>query len=316
MIETSRLNRGKQMKGKKKKRKILFLIFLLLLVSAVLYFYFEYKSALNVSMKATGVSQKQVEFNGVQTKGKMNVLLLGIDSRGEEKSRTDTIMIGQYDHDAKTAKLVSIMRDSYVDIPDHGKMKINSAYSIGGPELLRKTIKENFDVDVQYYALVDFNGFSQIIDTAFPEGLEVNVEKRMSKDIGMILEPGLQRLDGKQTLAYVRFRKDAQSDFGRIQRQQEILGKVTQELLTINGVVKAPQLLGTIQPFINTNIDSGEVLSLATSYLSNRDEGIQTLRIPVDGAYEPKTFQRAGAVLELDLEENKSALQEFLRENQ
>ncbi|AZB41425.1 LytR family transcriptional regulator [Bacillus sp. FJAT-42376] len=316
MIETSRLDRGKKKKSSRKTRKVFLLIFLLLLASTVLFFYIQYKTALDQSMKATDVHKQEVDFNGVMTKGKVNVLLLGIDSRGEEKSRTDTIMIGQYDHDAKTAKLVSIMRDSYVDIPGHEKMKINSAYSIGGAELLRKTIKENFDVDVQYYALVDFKGFSQIIDTAFPDGLEVNVEKRMSKDIGMILEPGLQRLDGKQTLAYVRFRKDAQSDFGRIKRQQEIIGKVTSELLTLNGVVKAPQLLGTIQPYINTNIDSGEVLSLATSYLTNRDEGIETLRIPADGTYEPKTFQRAGAVLDLDLEKNQTALKEFLGETE
>ncbi|MTH55315.1 LytR family transcriptional regulator [Bacillus mangrovi] len=315
MIETSRVNRGKKKKHKGKKLKFFFLILLLLIGSGLLYMYVQYQSAFNESNKDTDLHQEKVPFNGVKTKGKVNVLLLGIDSRGEEKSRTDTIMIAQYDTNAKTAKLASIMRDSYVEIPEHGGNKINSAYSIGGAELLRKTIKENFDVDVQYYALVDFEGFSAMIDNAFPDGLEVDVQKRMSKDIGMVIEPGVQQLNGKQALAYVRFRKDAESDFGRIKRQQEILGKVTNELFSLNGIVKAPKLIGTMQPYINTNFDNTQILPLATSYLSNKDEGIQTLRIPVDGAYAPKRYQRAGAVLELDLEKNKNALKEFLGES-
>ncbi|MGD7009537.1 LCP family protein [Metabacillus sp. 84] len=313
MIETSRMNRGKKKKRKIRKFRVFLTVLLLLLVSFALYFFIQYKLALDESMKATSIHKENVEFNGVKgAEGTVNVLLLGIDSRGEAKSRTDTIMIGQYNTDANTAKLVSIMRDSYVDIPDHGKGKINSAYSIGGAELLRRTIKENFGVDVQYYALVDFNGFSQIIDKAFPNGLEVNVEKRMSKKIGVTLEPGLQKLDGKEVLGYVRFRQDAQSDFGRVGRQQEILGTVSRELFSLNGVTKAPQLIGTIQPYINTNLENTTVLSLAASYMGNRDEEIQTLRIPAEGAYEPQNLPGAGAVLRLDLEGNQSALKEFL----
>jgi polyisoprenyl-teichoic acid--peptidoglycan teichoic acid transferase len=105
----------------------------------------------------------------------INILLLGIDSRGEEHSRTVTIMIAHYDAKNHQPKLVSIMRDSYVNIPGHGKQKINAAYAFGGPELLRKTIKENFDIDVNYYAIVDFKGFPKVVDPIAPNGIEVDI---------------------------------------------------------------------------------------------------------------------------------------------
>lgn len=90
-------------------------------------------------------------------------------------------MIAHYNEDKGTYKLTSIMRDSYVDIPGHGSHKINQAFRLGGPELMRKTIKENFDIDLQYFTIVDFEGFVQLIDEAFPNGVEINVEKKWRK---------------------------------------------------------------------------------------------------------------------------------------
>src|SRR5690606_27198972 len=151
------------------------------------------------------------------------------DARGEERSRADTIMMAQYHPDKGTYKLISFMRDMYVDIPGHGKNKINAALALGGPELLRKTIKENFDVEIQYYSIIDFEGFVHLIDEAFPNGVEVEVEKRMSANIGVTLEPGLQRLDGEHLLGYVRFRQDAVGDFGRVERQQKVMKEVASQ---------------------------------------------------------------------------------------
>ena len=92
------------------------------------------------------------------------------------------------------------MRDSYVHIPDHGHNKINHAFFLGGPELLRQTIQTNFGIDIEYYAIVDFQGFIQAVDTIAPDGIEIEVEKYMDYRIDVVLHPGLQKLNGKELL--------------------------------------------------------------------------------------------------------------------
>ena len=100
--------------------------------------------------------------------GEINILLIGSDARPDEKGLSDTLMIAHYNQKTNRVKLASIMRDTYVEIPDYGKQKINAAFAFGGPELVRKTIKQNFDIDINYYAVVDFNGFSKIVDLSSP----------------------------------------------------------------------------------------------------------------------------------------------------
>ena len=201
-----------------------------------------------------------------------------------------------------------------MSIPGYGKNKINAAFAHGGPELLRQTIKESFDIDLQYYAIVDFQGFVQLIDTAFPEGVEVDVEKRMSKNIGVKLEPGVQNLDGNQLLGYVRFRQDAVGDFGRVERQQKVMKEIGNQLASFQTLPKLPKLIGVVTPYINTNMDTGDILFMARGLLSKEGRNISTLRIPIDHSYQDQRINGAGAVLAIDLEENKQALKKFLSE--
>ncbi|ALF10899.1 LCP family protein [Parageobacillus thermoglucosidasius] len=305
-----------RLKRRKKKKKLLmlfFLIIVLLFLGILLYIFVEYQQSLKNSQNGSSLQHENIKFNGVRNKsGKINILLLGIDARGKEKSRADTIMIAQYDPEAKKFKIASIMRDSYVYIPGHGKNKINAAHAYGGPELLRKTIKNNFDIDIEYFILVDFKGFTKAIDKAFPEGIEINVEKEMSKGIGVTLHPGVQKLHGKELLGYVRFRKDAESDFGRVRRQQEVLKQIIDEFISIKGIVKLPSVIGTIQPYILTNIEYKQALSILTSFLSSDTKNIDFFRIPVDESFEDVTYPQVGAVLDIDIEQNKKALKEFL----
>ncbi|MBA2875237.1 LCP family protein [Thermaerobacillus caldiproteolyticus] len=300
-------------KRKRKKLLIFFLILVLLFLGILLYIFVEYQQSLKNSRNSSSLQHENIEFKGVKDKSKkINILLFGIDARGEEKSRADTIMIAQYDPEAKKFKIASIMRDSYVSIPGHGKDKINAAHAYGGPELLRKTIKENFGIDVEYFVLVDFKGFTKAIDKAFPEGIEINVEKEMSKGIGVTLHPGVQKLHGKELLGYVRFRKDAESDFGRVRRQQEVLKQIADEFISIKGIVKLPGVIGTIQPYILTNMEYKEVLSILTSFLSSNTKNIDFFRIPIDGSFENVTYPQIGAVLDIDIEQNKKAIKNFL----
>jgi len=315
MADSRKSSKGGKRKSKKRKFIVsMFLGVLLILMGAAAYLYYEYSQALNKAEMDTDLPTEEIEFNGVEDPlGKVNVLLLGVDAReGEEISRTDTIMIAQYNPETKKSKIVSLMRDSYVEIPSHEKHKLNSAFTYGGTELLRQTIYENFGVDMQYYALIDFKGFTKMIDAAFPAGIEINVEKAMSKNIGVKLKPGLQQLHGKELLGYVRYRNDAQGDFGRVERQQKVIKQLTNEVASIQGVMKLPTMIGTVQPYISTNMERSLLLSIGTAFLSNENRNLQTLRIPQDGTYQDKRYPGAGLVLDLDIEKNKEALQDFL----
>jgi polyisoprenyl-teichoic acid--peptidoglycan teichoic acid transferase len=312
-MNNNRQNRSSKKKKKKKRLVRLLSLFFILLIGLAAYSFYQYNEGLKAAGEGFGGNAAE-DFNGAEIDklGKINVLLLGVDSRGEEKSRTDTIMIAQYDTKKNTAKLVSVMRDIYVDIPDYESYKVNTAYFLGGPELLRQTLQENFGVDIHYYALVDFKGFQEVVNTLSPDGIEINVEKSMSKNIGVSLEPGLQKLDGAELLGYARYRHDAQGDFGRVERQQEVMNVLKDEFVSLNGVTKLPKLVGTVQPYIETNIGGGEILGLLKDFIVNTPEDIETLTIPIEGSYTNESYSHAGSVLEIDMEENKQAIDEFL----
>ncbi|MGZ4159383.1 MAG: LCP family protein [Neobacillus sp.] len=303
---------------KKKRRWVsVLLVFLVLIGGTAGYAYYQYKQGIAQSLKKVNKTNKENKvnytFEGKKDQyGDTNILLLGSDARGNENSRADTIMIAHYNETRGTYKLTSIMRDSYVNIPGHGKHKINSAFAYGGPELLRQTIKENFDIDLQYYVIADFQGFVQLIDEAFPNGVEINVEKKMSEYIGVTLEPGLQRLDGEHLLGYVRFRHDAIGDFGRVKRQQEAIKAVGNQLKSFETIPKLPKLIGVITPFINTNMDTTDMLFMAKDFFSKNKGNVETLRIPVDNSFTEPRIKGEGAVLEINLEKNKEALQQFI----
>ncbi|MEH7356384.1 LCP family protein [Neobacillus drentensis] len=254
-------------------------------------------------------------FQGDKNKlGPINVLLLGSDSRGEKQSRTDTIMVAHYDPQSHKIKLISLMRDMMVSVPGHGQQKLNAAYSFGGPELLRETIKKNFGLDLHYYAIVDFKGFEKAVDLLVPNGIEVDVPYEMSYGIGMTIEKGKQQLHGKELLGYVRFRHDRLSDFGRVQRQQEVITKLTEEAVSLNSVVKLPKLVGLINKYIDTNIDTSTLLTIGKDILTKKSSNIETFRLPEDGSFQNKRDEKLGDVLEVDFDQNIEALNNFLED--
>nr|WP_279600236.1 LCP family protein [Bacillus sp. B19-2] len=287
---------------------------LLVLIAAAGYTYFEYKKGLSESdgdFKEDG----QFEFNGEGSDlDEVNILVLGIDSRGEDHSRSDSMMVIHYNKKQKQPKLISIMRDSYVDIPGYDKQKVNAAYAYGGPELVRKTLKESFDLDINYYAIIDFKGFAKIVDAVAPDGIEVDVPKKMSYGIGMTLQPGKQILHGDRLLGYVRFRHDRESDFGRVRRQQEIFSELQKEAMSIGNIAQLPKLWGLVDPYIETNIPNGVIFSLGKDFLLGSVKETKSFRLPVDGSFTNKDDPTYGAVLDLDLEQNKEELKRFLNE--
>ncbi|MBR8645941.1 LCP family protein [[Brevibacterium] frigoritolerans] len=100
---------------------------------------------------------------------------------------------------------------------------MNAAYYYGGRELLKKTIQENFDVKIDHVAVIDFKGFVKMVDLLAPEGVAVNVDQEIIDDMSIQASAGKNVLHGEEILKYVRFRHDDESDFGRVERQQEVM---------------------------------------------------------------------------------------------
>lgn len=116
--------------------------------------------------------------------------LIGSDARSkDENGRSDSLMVAQYDQKTQQAKLISIMRDSYVDIPGYGMDKINAAYSYGGVDLLNQTLKENFKFEAPYYASITFQDFINCVNELFPDGVKIDAEKSLDLD-GVYIKKG------------------------------------------------------------------------------------------------------------------------------
>ncbi|KGX89522.1 LytR family transcriptional regulator [Pontibacillus halophilus JSM 076056 = DSM 19796] len=315
MNETRAQRRGAK---RKRKRRLIMTISSLLMIGALTYVIFEFSAGLlSARGETSGDDQYEDAFHGVETPtGKSNILVLGIDQRSDEPTRSDTIMVAQYDGDTNEAKLVSIMRDSYVNVPDYGWMKINAAHAVegGGPELMRKTIEQNFGIPIHYYAVVDFEAFTVAVDTVAPDGVNINVEKDMYyKDgVGTIdLDQGEQQLDGEELLGYARFRNDRYGDYKRVERQQLVMQAVLDEFTSFTGLTKLPRMLGTVTPYIETNMDTKSILGYGRHVLLNGTPSIETFTLPSDLTFKEERVPGAGAVLTFDEQEAKQAMEEF-----
>ncbi len=309
------MRRNREKKNSKRtwiRNILLFFTFLLLIVGA--YSIIQYNKGLSVAKDGPYKDDGSTfdPFNGPEPQfGEINILLIGSDTRGEDRGNSDTLMIAHYDQKSHDIKLASIMRDTYVDIPDHGMQKINAAFAFGGPELLRQTIKQNFDIDIHYYAVVGFEGFSKIVDVLAPNGIEVDIPYEMSYGIGITLQPGKHILHGEELLGYVRFRHDRLSDFGRVDRQQEVMSKLKDEAVSIHSLVNLPKMLGIADPYIDTNVDNNTILSIGKGLIAGKSKQMETIRIPVQDSFVNEQAD-VGAVLSIDFDKNKQALKEFL----
>ncbi|WP_026699945.1 LCP family protein [Salibacterium aidingense] len=251
----------------------------------------------------------------------LTFLLVGVDDEQESGTeRTDTIMVANLNPKNGEVNLASIMRDSYVEIPGYENNKINASFAYGGIELLQNTIEENFDIDIDYHATVNFDGFIEVVDTIAPDGIEVDINERMyyqdnSGNVNIDFQPGTQNLNGEEALEYVRFRGDENNDFGRVQRQQEMLGLLKDELLSISSVTKVPQLIGAIRPNLETNVSTSKMLGLGKDVLLNQINNIDTMRVPLDDTYTSERYSHAGLVLEMDKQANRQELKNFLNQS-
>lgn len=210
----------------------------------------------------------------------LNILLLGVDQRENEPARADTIILASLNITEKKIHLLSIPRDTRVDIPNKGvTRKINYAHAVGGAELTVKTVEKFLDIPVHHYIETNFAGFSGAIDIL--GGITINVEQRMYfPEEGIDLQAGLQKLNGHDALSYVRWRGDGRADIGRIERQQKFLQALADQALTFSTIWKVPELLGEIDKQVKTDMKLQKMIVLANMFRDIKNIQIEASTVP------------------------------------
>ncbi len=211
---------------------------------------------------------------------RVSMLVMGLDYRdwqaGEGPPRTDTMILFTVDPVNRTAGMLSIPRDLWVNIPGFDYGRINTAYQLGegnrlpggGPQLAADTVEELLGVPIDYYAQIDFSAFVRFIDEI--GGVRVDVKEKIKIDPmsggTRYLRPGVQILDGELTLAYVRARKTEGGDFDRAQRQQQVILGIREHILKFDMlpqlIAKAPTLYAEISSGIHTNLGLDDAIRL------------------------------------------------------
>ncbi len=218
--------------------------------------------------------------------GRINVLVIGTDTRnGEEIARADTIMLCSVDTEKNLISILSIPRDTRVNIPGHGYDKINSSTIYGGPSMAMKTVSNLLGIRINKYAMIDYKGFKNLVDAL--GGVTMNVEQRMyhyDPDDGgaytIDLYPGVQKLDGNKALQFVRYRSYALGDIQRAEQQQKFLTALIKEVLQPSTVVKLPSIVLSTYKDVKTNLSLNEIRKLAVAAKNMTDSTVQTQTLP------------------------------------
>ncbi|MHB8630346.1 MAG: LCP family glycopolymer transferase, partial [Candidatus Limnocylindria bacterium] len=202
---------------------------------------------------------------------RLNVLVLGIDSRGvpADTQNTDTMIVLSLDPVNRTAAMLSVPRDSLVPIPGHGSGKVNSAFALGGPALAQKTIEALLGIRINSYAIINFGAFTQIVDSVGGVLVDVKVpirdEAYPTANFGverLNIQPGPQLMPGGVALKYARSRHES-NDFSRAKRQQAVISAIRARLATDGMLARLPGIVNDVGSAVETNFDPANILPLA-----------------------------------------------------
>ena len=297
------------------KRLLVWIVTLLLCLAAGMTFMF-LKGFQSTNPKDAKAAQVQV-FNGQDTRDGVNILILGTDGRigqNSAETRTDSIMVLNVGGKDKKIKLVSFMRDNLVYIDGYSQVingrkqtdnKLNVAYELGeqegeqGAEMVRRVLKANFDLDIKYYALVDFQAFATAIDTLFPDGVTIDAqfstlngrlltEATVGDDLHatetesptQTIKVGKQQMNGSTLLNYARFRDDDEGDYGRTRRQQQVMTAILEQIKDPTKLFTGSEALGKVFAMTSTNLPYTFLLTNGLSVLEGTQKGIEKLTVP------------------------------------
>lgn len=198
-----------------------------------------------------------------QPKGQVNVLLLGSDQRlGSYGFRTDTILLVTINPAQNSINITSFPRDLYVNIPGAPMNRINTAFARGGFETMADTFEVNFGVRPDFYVLVNFWSFVEVIDSL--GGIDVNASQPLSEYTArgwFTIPAGVNHMDGDTALYYSRSRKST-SDFDRNRRQQEVVKGVIDKMISLYTIAKIPELYGIYTNNVTTNVKLSDIIPL------------------------------------------------------
>lgn len=314
----------KKRTSKSRKIKILLAIVILAIIIGIGLFQYNSINKLKVTkLKATDEQLKVSDDTMEKSKEQniTNILLLGVD---KEENASDTIMVFSIDNDNKKLKLTSIMRDSYIFFGEDKVNKINYAYHYGGPELTIKTINENYNLDIMQYIKVDFSGLDKIVDII--GGVEIDVKTdeipfinsgakgqaaKYNMQYKSVNKAGKQVLDGNQALSYSRIRK-IDSDYNRTQRQRNVMQAIFNKFRSLSPS-EYPKVLSELSSYIETNINTVDLMLLGNKVSGIKNDSIKELRLPIDGSHQD-SLEKGIYYLKWDKDKNLEALQKFIYE--
>ncbi|BBB91969.1 MAG TPA: LCP family protein [Methylomusa anaerophila] len=223
---------------------------------------------------------------------RINILLLGIDDGDPDiangAKRSDTMIVASVDPGEDTVNLLSIPRDTKVSIPGRsGNDKITHAFFYGGPKLSVRAVEANFHIPIDYYAVIDWKAFINVVDIL--GGVDMTVERDMDyedpyENLSIHLSQGYQHLDGEKAGEYVRFRHDELGDIGRVERQQRFLTALTGQMLRAGTILKLPALVTTVSQYVQTDMSTFTLIRVANALKGIKSDSLHAEMLPGDFA--------------------------------
>lgn len=224
----------------------------------------------------------------------VNILVMGLDlpldlpdnkvSTDVFAGRSDTMLLVRVDPAENTVNVLSIPRDTQVEIPDMGIEKINYANAAGGPTLSAQVVSRTLNgVTIDRYVRVSTGAFRELVDLV--GGIEIYVPERMeyvdnTQKLKIDLQPGQQLLNGAQAEQFARFRNDANGDIGRVQRQQQVIRALREKISSPTMVTRLPQAIELFRRYIDTNLTLEEMLALANMGLGLEKDNFRMVMLP------------------------------------
>ena len=249
----------------------------------------------------------------------INIMLIGQDRRpGEERARSDSMILVTINQEKNTIQLTSFMRDLYVQIPGYMDNRLNAAYRYGGTDLMNDTFKVNFGLEIDGDVMVDFDEFTEIIEILGGVTLKISgaEAKYMNNASDNHFKEGTNYFNAEDALTFTRMRYAAGGDYGRTDRQRRVIMAIAEsfrdaDLVTIFNVIDQ------VLPHIVTNLTDAQIIEYATKGLTILGNGgsMETLRIPQDDAHYNANI-RGMAVLVPNLEACREDLREFIYDNE
>jgi LCP family protein required for cell wall assembly len=282
-----RVQRMRRKKAAKRLALGFFGTLLVVVLAGAAYAYSMLQSAQNTMNKN---SQKDEELAGVLDEHvpdePFNVLLLGQDNRpGESAARADTIIVARIDPENDKVWMLSIPRDTRVEIPGHGTQKINAATFYGGPSLMVETVQNFLDVPINHYMDIDFDGFIKVVDSLGGVWIDVDTEiddpKASSHGsfTASHIDKGYQLLDGDHALTFVRSRDFPDADFTRMRHQQQFFKALAEQATKFGNVMKIPGMVKDVSQFMSTDMKLTQIVDVAMALRDMGGANVQTATI-------------------------------------